>query len=387
MILRILFLFFLFLIHIESSYSKLILEKNKRLNINKNLYKKMDLELLKIVKSIFKLNNANLKLKRNIILIKNKKNKNSKKAKFISSKIAKIQNTFKDLQDKINLQKSKLISLYINNLGILIIMKNLKKATIENIILEEIYNLESLENIKRIQKIKSKLIGLTKKKNNLNNKLSLFNKKRDHFNSIEDKLLLKKKLYSRNIFKLERKKFQYKRKLAKINLEKINLIKILKKLNIKNRSKFYPTIRENKTNVLLLDKSKIGSYKDRKTMSPIRNPKIIKKFGYYTEPIYNIKTFNTNIVFQIDKKDTKIENILDGEIVFINKKGILSTILIVAHKNNIHTIYAKISKINSSLYLGKKIFKGDFIGVANKKLIFEVTKNKKNINPEDLIYL
>lgn len=386
MIVNIFILIAIFILQIEGANNyRLISEKEKQLDRNNKQYKIINLKYSKAQKSILEYTKKNLKFQRETKIIEKKINSNKIKIKIIKFSINKIQKKYSKLQKEISIKKSKLLSLYSNNVGILLMMKRLNRATTESIILENIYNIESNENMKIIKRITKKISNLIKKKNNLSNQLSPLNKKVNKFRELKKKLSIKRKKYNRNLAVLKKKKKIYKRKLTRMAIEKKSLVKILKKLNI--TKSLVSTEIQNRNNSFFYSKNSIGTYKNKKTIAPIRNPVIIQKFGLYEDPIYKIKMFNRNIVFKINRRDTKIRNILDGKIVFINKKGMLNAVIIISHNKNIHTIYAKVSKINSSLHIGKKIHKGDFIGIANDKLIFEVTKNKKNINPEELIHL
>lgn len=132
-------------------------------------------------------------------------------------------------------------------------------------------------------------------------------------------------------------------------------------------------------------KSKVYAYKGGKTMSPIPGARLIKKFGTYIDPIYKIKIFNESITLKAPSSNAKVQNVLNGKIVFAGKSSMLGKVVVVAHSGKIHTVYAGLSKIAPNIRTGRKIKKGYVIGKVSSKLIFQATKNSKHINPLKLI--
>jgi len=128
-------------------------------------------------------------------------------------------------------------------------------------------------------------------------------------------------------------------------------------------------------------------YKGEKTISPIRGAKVIKKFGTYTDPIYKIKIFNESITLKSPSANAKVQNVLNGKVVFAGKSSMLGKVIVVAHSGKMHTVYAGLSKIAPTIKVGRKIKKGYTIGRVSRKLMFQATKNSKHINPMKLIRL
>jgi len=126
------------------------------------------------------------------------------------------------------------------------------------------------------------------------------------------------------------------------------------------------------------------AYKGGKTISPLSGARLIKKFGTYVDPIYNIKIFNESITLQASS-NSKVQNILNGKVVFAGKSSMLGKVVVVSHSDKIHTVYAGLSKIAPTIHVGTKIQKGYVVGKVNQKLIFQATKDSKHINPLELI--
>lgn len=132
-------------------------------------------------------------------------------------------------------------------------------------------------------------------------------------------------------------------------------------------------------------KSKTYAYRGGKTISPLPGAKLIKKFGTYVDPIYKIKIFNESITLKSAVSNSKVQNILNGKVVFAGKSSMLGKVVVVSHSRKIHTVYAGLSKIAPTIHVGAKIQKGYVVGKVSEKLIFQATKDSKHINPLKLI--
>ncbi len=131
--------------------------------------------------------------------------------------------------------------------------------------------------------------------------------------------------------------------------------------------------------------SKTYAYRGNRTISPLPGAKLVKKFGTYVDPIYKIKIFNESITLQSPTVNSKVQNILNGKVVFAGQSSMLGKVVVVSHSKKIHTVYAGLSKIAPTIHVGAKIQKGYVVGKVNEKLIFQATKDSKHINPLKLI--
>ena len=126
-------------------------------------------------------------------------------------------------------------------------------------------------------------------------------------------------------------------------------------------------------------------YRGRKTISPISGAKVIKRFGTYVDPVYKIKIYNESVTLEAPYEDAKVQNVLNGKIVYAGKSSMLGKVVVVAHSGKMHTVYAGLSKIAPNIVKGRKIKKGYVVGRVTKKLVFQATKDSKHINPLRLI--
>ena len=271
---------------------------------------------------------------------------------------------------------------------------------------KSIMEFEVLQQMLKASKEKAHMLKL-KFKNNSNEIASLSKQTTFLKKSIEDiddkrkKLITTQTNNKKSLKKLEVAKSSYKTKLKKLLKKQDALKKTLAELNIikidtikkEKEEKARRIAFENKkllSNDNLPKVKKHGSsyqavktkkYTGPKTIAPLDSYSISKKYGTYTDPIYGIKIFNESISLKPTTQNAKVKTVFNGKVIYADKTAVLDNIVIVEHKNGLHTIYANLSKISPNIKKGKKIKKGYSIGRVDDELIFEVTQKSYHINP------
>ena len=124
---------------------------------------------------------------------------------------------------------------------------------------------------------------------------------------------------------------------------------------------------------------------DKKAISPLGDAKVVKAFGSHTDPTHKIKIFNESITLKVAQGKNKVYNVLDGKVVFVGKSDVLGKVIVIAHKNKLHTIYARLSTFAPTIYVGRRLKQGYVIGKVDDTLVFQITQNSKHINPMGFI--
>jgi len=235
------------------------------------------------------------------------------------------------------------------------------------------YLKQSIDNID----VKRKKLSSTQK----SNKKSLKN------------LQVNKSSYKRKVKKMLSKQDELKKTLSRLNIIKIDKIKKAKiekdrRIAFTNKKEFQklkalkneklPKVKKHGSSYQAI---KTKRYKGVKTIAPLDSYTITKKYGTYTDPIYGIKIFNESISLKPKKSNAKVKTVFNGKVIYADKTAVLNNIVIVEHRNGLHTIYANLSQISPNIKKGKKIKKGYSIGRVNNELIFEVTQKSYHINP------
>ncbi|WP_455756380.1 murein hydrolase activator EnvC family protein [Sulfurimonas sp.] len=201
------------------------------------------------------------------------------------------------------------------------------------------------------------------------------------------KLEIAKTEYKKELKKLLEKQDELSKTLAELNLIKIDAVKKAKedkdrKSAFENKEiledKNLPKVKKHGSSYQAI---KTKKYRGPKTIAPLDSYTISKKYGTYTDPIYGIKIFNESISLKPKKANAKVKTVFNGKVIYADKTAVLDNIVIVEHKDGLHTIYANLSQISPNIKKGKKIKKGYSIGRVNDELIFEVTQKSYHINP------
>jgi len=201
------------------------------------------------------------------------------------------------------------------------------------------------------------------------------------------KLQIAKASYKKELKKLLQRQNALKRTLSELNLIKIDEIKKAKEEKARKEAfkKQKITLNEKLPKVKKHGSSyqsvKTIRYRGPKTIAPLRSYTITKKYGTYTDPIYGIKIFNESISLRPREKNAKVKTVFNGKVIYADKTAVLDNIVIVEHKNGLHTIYANLSQIAPGIKKGKKVRRGAVVGRVKDELVFEVTQKSAHINP------
>lgn len=205
------------------------------------------------------------------------------------------------------------------------------------------------------------------------------------------KLTKDKKAYKKRVKSLLKRQNQLKNTLAKLNIVKIDERRKIKEEKERKAAFAKKKIHLDK-NTLKVKKhgssyqaQKTKKYRGPKTIAPLDSYTITKKYGTYTDPIYGIKIFNESISLKPKYANAKVKTVFNGKVIYADKTAVLNNIVIVEHKNGLHTIYANLSQISPNIKKGKKIKKGYTIGRVKDELVFEVTQKSYHINPIRLL--
>ncbi len=326
-----------------------------------------------------------------------------KKSKIKSSQLKKVEDIYKKLTKREREVSSKVISIISKELSIEMISdggvdingtKQLEgnDLTQDDFIMNQILHQYTKLLKDKFKKTKKKYISLNKSIDLIKEELSKLSNRLDDMKE-KQKTLKDLKISQRNAFKeLQNKKQSYIDKLNRIKSEQNALAKTLKNLHITKEKRDKTVIKEvskGKINVRKIGSSyqhdKVTKYSGSKTISPLKHYKVIQKFGNYIDPIYKIKIYNESVILRSTTKNAKVRNVLTGTVIYADKTPMLENVVIVKNSNNIHTIYAHLSKIAPTIRVGKRVKKGYILGRVKRDLTFEVTQNEKHINPLRMI--
>jgi len=310
----------------------------------------------------------------------------------LQENIASLTKTKKIMQKKlIDLISKKLIIQIVNN------QNNNANAIVNNEIIKNLSKIldDSFGNIKlkysnivkQIDTVNNKIKSLKLYiKQIQNKKILLANMKKDKEKDIQ--YFKKVKLnYDKKLNRIFQEQKEIKKTLTKLKILQRNIQKQRAKQTIKINPKLLPNINSQKVRKIgsSYQRDKVINYRGPKTIAPLKNFYIKRKFGTYYDPVYKIKIFNQSVVLGSRIPNAKVYNVLNGKVIFAKYNSMLDNVIIVENSRGIYTIYAHLSKIAPTIRKGKRIRKGYIIGRIKNALTFEVTQRKYHINPLKLI--
>jgi septal ring factor EnvC (AmiA/AmiB activator) len=397
--------------------NKSILDKSKSRKMRTTLKIKL------LAKQIESQNQELTNLEKQIINVNNDIKKHQNLLDTSRENLNKLQEKSKNLIEKKKTNEEQIVDTIIENFTSSIAIKLAKESSEKELIDKEIYTLLSQhskdeilklnnnyetitlnkkENEKKIDTIKEYIEERTKKKVELNKLIN------EHSNSIKS-LENKHETYQKELKSVIKKQQELSSLLSQLNIlkskelekekarrERARLLALKKKREQqrKGQSNTKNEVQKRYAQDIDLDVRMLGSstrgvkisrYRGKKTISPLKSFKVIKKFGKYYDPVYKIKLFNESVILKTDKPKAKVFAIFNGKIVYAKKNaGMLENVVIVQHSNGLHTIYSHLDEIAPTLKVGKWIKKGYVIGRVSDTLNFQATKNSFHVNPKDL---
>lgn len=322
------------------------------------------------------------------------------------------ERVFKDYSTKSDLLNKRLESLQqelidtiLRDMAIVMMLNSKEPLSEDSIISEEVLRVLS-ENAKRdIEKLVREQQGV---KNELNTaKIRVDNAKKIITAQINKREILQvaKKEQQNLANKMSAELKAYNNELKRLDKERIGIqkilvdLKILKKQELQEQEKKRKELLaqkespQNTTNIAPLEVRQIGSsyrnvrtakYTGAKTIAPLVQYSIETKYGPYFDPVYKMRVFNEFITLGVKSRSPVIA-VLDGKVVFAKNTPVLKKVVILEHKNGIHTIYSYLDEIPRNITVNANIKKGATIAYVAEKLHFEVTQKDKHIDPLQLI--
>jgi len=380
-----------------------IKQNQKKLGAKKIEYQKMDSELSTVAKKIMSAkteqNLLNNKLSSLEITIKN----SEAEYKQLKENEEKVSKDLTLLGQDIELKKNKFVALVAEKFSMALALEELNQPTSESVVLQEIYGIYAKKNdqelaelSKEIEHLEGKKSTLNVQQNNIKSAITQYVVERQEYQvkkDAKDKILASlardEAIYKKRFDSINSSRKSLERKLAQLNIIKRDAIESAKAKKIEAQNQANATIiASRKDTKLRVSRPQITTYNGNKTISPLEGSRLIKKFGTYIDPIYKFKIFNKSITLKAPYAGAKVKNVLSGKVVFAeNSGGMLGKVVIIEHSNNIHTIYAQLSRLAPGVHVGKHLTGGSVIGKVESSLMFEVTKNNKHMDPLNLISL
>lgn len=425
-----------FMLVYGASTTTKIKDSEKNLNAAVSAKKQASRQLEKIAQDIKKAEQESLYLGKKIEELGQEKETTQKEYQSLKTVLSTSEQSFRKTSSELEEKHKAFIALLSEQFSVIFAMRQFHTPTEHSVIAYEVYEVYKKHNAKELEKLRADISTLKTKKQNIlmeqnktKKELEKIVQKRQEFaqKKLAKKRLLEKlskdeKNYNKQLEQIEEKQSSLRATLAKLNIlhdqeveearkraaarkEAIRLETLRKKrLREQQAAKGSRTRQTNQkiddiksqketqsTQVRNLNASyrasSVYAYSGEKTISPLSGARVIKEFGTYVDPIYKIKIFNESVTLQSPSSDAKVQNVLNGKVVFAGESSMLGKVVVVAHGDKMHTVYAGLSKIAPNITVGRKIIKGYVLGKVNSKLVFQATKNSKHIDPLKLIQI
>lgn len=366
---------------IISSKHELARNETKLKKLNKKLYT-IAINIKREKNSLKNIDSSLAKLEKDINESLKDYQKNVEDLKELQEKEKKLQKSSESLKEEMTLLVAKYFS---KSLA----AQNLKLENEEDIVNEEILNAVKKSQKNKILNVNNMYLSVEKRLKSIKTKIKQLQDKINALDKKREEFIKLKKRKEKTLLSYVKRKREYKESIENLLEEQKSLRETIERLKILQSSQKNVHTKASKVKVRKLGKSyqyvKTIKYRGPKTIPPLKRFVITKRYGEYVDPIYKIKIFNESIELKPLKPNEKVRSILNGKVVLAKRTPHLNNVVIIKHRGNLYTIYANIDKIAPTIKKGKVVRKGYVIGRVNRKLTFEVTKNRYHINPLDLI--
>ena len=385
----------------KDDINKKISKTNSRMSSYSKNYSNINRKMAKTAKAILK-QKKELE-KQNKYLKKLEKELGIKESSYKdnSTQLVQLKGYQRELKKEQNSIEEELVFVIAQSVSLSVILEEDYAVNAESLIEFEVLNNMLSASKKRAKKLNKKFYSNSKNIDILKNHTHKLEVAITNIDQKRKKLLKTKKANKKALKKLELSKSSYKKALKKLiskqnalkkTLAQLNIIKIDKAKKAKQEKERREAFKRKSivSNENLPKVKKHGSsyqaiktkrYRGKKTIAPLDSYTMTKKYGTYTDPIYGIKIFNESISLKPRKANAKVKTVFNGKVIYADKTAVLDNIVIIEHKNGLHTIYANLSQISPNIKKGKKIKKGYTIGRVSYELVFEVTQKSYHINP------
>lgn len=401
------------LLYAKSSIDVKIQDTSKKLKKFDRTYSNVHKNLASTAKNIIKQERTLLRQQKKLQELQLELSLKEQKYQENSKELQLLKQTQKQLLDTQEKLRQDLAFMLAKNVSLSLILDDEKAKSDEALITEEVFeslnqitkaNISVIQgnfssNAQKVEATEAKINSLKKAIAEIDAKhkevLAITQKEKETLKKLKDK----KTQYRASVKKLLKQQNSLKNELSKLNIikedekakqiarekEKARLAAIEKQKQKNSRAQPAEDLPEVKLRSDAYKTVQTKTYRGKRTISPLDDYTVVKKFGPYEDPIYHIKIFNESISLKPTASNANVKSVLNGKVILAKKTSLLNNIVIIEHDNGIHTIYAHLDKIAPTIQKGKRLKQGSIIGRVNDELMFEVTQRNYHINPLQLI--
>lgn len=295
-----------------------------------------------------------------------------------------------------------LVEVVAQELSYVMMLNRYQAKSAEDLVLEEAFKALGAQMRGRSHELATQRLALQKESQHLNGSILELRRFIHSQEQNRHRLHELKEQHKELALALNKERIEYDAELKRVVEERDSLKGILVQLNItkeqeEERAKRLAQEREReraKSSEKPLEVRQVATayhdvrtvkYTGERTIPPLERFSIERKFGPYYDPVYKLKVFNESVIFNALDSEAKVRSVMDGKVVFAKETPILQKVVIIEHKNSLHTIYAHLDKIAPTIKPGTPVKKGYIIGRTDRKLMFEVTQKDRHIDPLEFI--
>ena len=116
------------------------------------------------------------------------------------------------------------------------------------------------------------------------------------------------------------------------------------------------------------------SHASQSMVSPLLSQDVSEFYVGHLEKVDDVGLFeNYKIVLAVEE-GSFVKNVLKGKVVFVGKSKKFGKVVVMKHKDNLHTIYIHLSIIAPTLKVGTKLMQGYYLGKTTERFGFKLQR-------------
>ena len=109
-------------------------------------------------------------------------------------------------------------------------------------------------------------------------------------------------------------------------------------------------------------------------LSPVLSKDVSEFYAGHLEKVDDVELLDTYTSVLKVEEGSLVKNVLRGKVAFLGKTSKFGKIVVMEHKDNLHTIYVYLSKIAPSIKIGSKLMQGYYVGKTTERFGFKVQR-------------
>lgn len=118
----------------------------------------------------------------------------------------------------------------------------------------------------------------------------------------------------------------------------------------------------------------ISVHASESILSQVPSKDVSEFYAGHLEKVDDVELFDTYTTVLKVEEGSLVKNVLRGRVTFLGKSKKFGKVVVMEHKDNLHTIYVHLSQIAPTIKIGSKLMQGYYVGKTTDSFGFKVQR-------------